>query len=69
MSTSRRTFIKTSAAMGGAVGLGGLPLGARVDSHRPRQYQAPAPLKILILAVQDSLVPSKSNTRRRVATR
>jgi 2'-hydroxyisoflavone reductase len=50
MSTSRRSFIKTSAALGGAVGLGGLPslAHAAIPSLAPIG-KAPAPLKILIL--------------------
>jgi 2'-hydroxyisoflavone reductase len=50
MSTSRRTFLKTSAAIGGAVGLGGLPglAHASIPSLAP-VGKAPAPLKILIL--------------------
>jgi 2'-hydroxyisoflavone reductase len=50
MSTSRRSFIKTSATIGGAVGLGGLPslAHASIPSLAP-SGKAPAPLKILIL--------------------
>jgi 2'-hydroxyisoflavone reductase len=50
MSQNRRTFIKASAALGGAVGFGGLPGIARaaIPSLAPIE-KASAPLKILIL--------------------
>jgi 2'-hydroxyisoflavone reductase len=50
MSTSRRSFIKTSAAIGGAVGLGGLPNLAHASIPLLAPIgKAPAALKILIL--------------------
>lgn len=55
MSTSRRTFLKVSAAAGGAVGLGALPnLGFANDAPHeetltPRVERARKPLSILIL--------------------
>lgn len=54
MATNRRTFIKLSAAAGGACGMGITPLlafgaevGTRMDAHAVRR--AAAPLRILIL--------------------
>ncbi len=62
MSPTRRTFIKSVSAIGGAVGLAGIPtlalwrecarkaLSGRAGSHQsPRVERAPAPLNILIL--------------------
>ena len=53
MTTSRRSFIKTSAVAGGALGLGVLP-GASADAQqpaasRPATQRAAKPLRILIL--------------------
>ena len=54
MSASRRTFLKASAALAGAVGLdslAGRPLGAmRAPVREPRAVgRAPAPLSILVI--------------------
>ncbi|MBP6771760.1 MAG: twin-arginine translocation signal domain-containing protein [Gemmatimonadaceae bacterium] len=56
MSLDRRTFLKTSALVGTAVGLGALPTdvfgadGVRVTAYRPETGDAqPKPLRILIL--------------------
>ena len=54
MSTSRRTFLKSSAALAGAVGLdslAGRPLGATpAPVRKPRDVsRAPAPLSILVI--------------------
>ena len=52
VSTDRRTFLKLSAAAGGAVGLGALPkfaFGARAHEASPAIERASAPLNILIL--------------------
>ena len=47
--SNRRTFLKQTAAIGGALGLSKLPLEAAVPRTRPHPGQAPAPLNILIL--------------------
>ena len=50
--SNRRTFLKQTAAIGGALGLSPLaklPLEAAVPLTRPNPGRAPAPLNILIL--------------------
>jgi 2'-hydroxyisoflavone reductase len=65
MSIDRRNFLKSSALLGGALGLGGLPSLARgldpqgVDEAARVPERAPAPLRILILGGTGFIGPNQ----------
>ena len=65
MSLDRRNFLKSSALLGGALGLGGVPALARglnaqgVDEAALLPERAPAPLRILILGGTGFIGPNQ----------
>jgi 2'-hydroxyisoflavone reductase len=65
MTLDRRTFLKSSALLGGALGLGGIPSLARgldaqgVDEAARLPERAPAPLRILILGGTGFIGPNQ----------